>query len=193
MAEVKPKKKLANYLELHKKNFLSEQPFNKTNLQPGAIIWFTYIDDEKKTTKPLVIVLNPVWHGNMHVLRIDEIRPEVVEKLVQQVDLWFNKRLNQQADLRLPLLKVNVGSPKSFYESKLKPLLPKLVKTELPELYREYTINRISNVKLIEYRFTLQEQRDEAALAKKEKEALLMKQAIDKVKAEARARAIKKG
>ena len=192
MPEVKPKKKLPNYLELHKKNFLSEQPFNKTDLRPGSIIQFTSIDDEKKTTKPLVIVLNPLWHGNMHVLRIDEIKPAVVEELVKQIDLWFSWRLNQQAKLRLPLLKVNVGSPMSFYQSKLKPMLPKLVKTELPELYREYTVNRISNVKLIEYRFTLQEQRDEAALAKKEHEALLMKQAIDKVRAEAAARAIKK-
>ena len=179
---------MPNYLTAHKKNFLLEINFSKADLQPGAIVQFTYLNEEKKITKPLVVVLNPIYQGNMHAIRIDEILPKNVQKLVDEIKLWYSKRLDDKVNQRLPLVKVNVGSPKSFYEQKLRKLIPKLLKTE--DCYREYKLNRMSAVKLIQYRFELQEELDAKLLAKKLKEKKLMDDAIKRVRAGIRAERI---
>ena len=129
-----------------------------------------------------------MYQGNLHAIRIDEILPKNVQKLVTEIKLWYSKRLNEKVHQRLPLLKVNVGSPKSFYETKLRLLLPKLLKSE--DCYREYKLNRISALRLIEYRFELQEKENALLEAKKKKERQLMDEAIKRVKAGARAKAV---
>jgi len=172
---------MTNYLAAHKKNFLSEIITSKNNLVPGVITQFTYLDENNKITKPIVIVLNPAYHNNLHGIRVDEILPERVQKLVTEIQLWYSKRLNEKVNQRLPLLKVNVGSPKSFYESKLKVLIPKILKSE--NCYREYKLNRISSMRVIEYRFDLQEKLDAKETAKKMREKKLMEDAIRRVRA----------
>ena len=172
---------MANYLTVHKKNFLSESAISKSDLAPGAIIQFTYLNENKEMTKPIVVVLNPVYHNNLHAVRIDEILPSRVQTLVNEIKLWYSRKLNEKVNMRLPLVKVNVGTPKSFYETKLRPLLPKLLKTE--DCYREYKLNRISALRIVEYRFDLKEKEDAIKLAKKLREKKLMEDAIRKVRA----------
>jgi hypothetical protein len=179
---------MTNYLQAHKKNFLSESTVNKSDLAPGAIIQFTYLDEDKQMTKPVVVVLNPVYHGNLHAIRIDEIQPIRVQRLVEEIKLWYNRRLNEKVNTRLPLVKVNVGTPRSFYENKLKLLIPKLLKSE--DCYREYKLNRISALRVIEYRFDVKEREDAAIAAKKLKEKKLMEDAIRRVRAGAQARRV---
>ena len=179
---------MTSYLIAHKKNFINENNVSKADLQPGAIVQFTYIDEDKKMTKPIVVVLNPLYHNNMHGIRIDEILPSKVQHLVTEIKLWYSRRLNEKVNQRLPLLKVNVGTPRSFYENKLRALLPKLLKTE--DCYREYTSNRISALRLIEYRFELKEREDAILAAKKAKEKKLMEEAIRRVRAGIRAERI---
>ncbi len=176
---------MTNYLVAHKKNFLKENNVSKADLVPGAIIQFTYLDEDRKMTKPLVVVLNQAYQGNIHAIRIDEILPKNVQRLVEEIKLWYSKRLNEKVNQRLPLLKVNVGTPKSFYENKLRALIPKLLKTE--DCYREYKLNRISALRVIEYRFDVKEKEDAALEAKRLKEKKLMEDAIRKVRAGIRA------
>jgi len=177
---------MTNYLMVHKKNFINEIATAKANLQPGAIIQFTYVAEDRKMTKPIVVVLNPMYQQHLHAIRIDEIHPAKVQRLVNEVKLWYSRKLNEKVHQRLPLLKVNVGSPRLFYESKLKALIPKLLKTE--DCYREYKLNHITALKIVEYRFDLQEKEDALALAKKAKEKRLMEDAIRRVRANAQAR-----
>lgn len=171
---------MTSYLSAHKKNFISLHILNPADLKPGALIRFTYLDQEKKITSPIVVVLNPIYHGNMHAIRIDEIPPARVQRFVYEIELWYSKHINAKVNQRLPLLKVNVGSPRSFYESKLKRLLPAVLKEEC---YREYTVNRMSALKIIEYRFDLQEDIDAEKEAKKLREKKLMEDAIRRVRA----------
>jgi len=179
---------MANYLMAHKKNFINENNVSKADLAPGAIIQFTYLDEDNKMTKPLVVVLNPMYHGNMHGIRIDEILPSKVQNLVTEIKLWYSRRLNEKVNQRLPLIKVNVGTPRSFYENKLRALIPKLLKSE--DCYREYKLNHISALRLIEYRFELKEREDAMLAAKKAKEKKLMEEAIRRVRAGAQARRV---
>lgn len=172
---------MPNYLLAHRKNFLTEIAMSKSSLAPGVVVWFTYLDEDKQITKPVAIVLNPLYQGNLHALRIDEIPPVRVQRLVEEIKLWYSRKMNDKANQRLPLLKVNVGSPKTFYESKLRLLMPKILKTE--DCYREYKLNRISAMKVIEYRFDLQERLDEKEVERKAKEKRLMEDAIRKVRA----------
>jgi len=171
---------MPNYLLAHKKNFVNELITSKANLVPGVITRFTYLDENDLMTKPIVIVLNPMYHGNLHGIRIDEILPSRVQKLVTEIKLWYSKRLNEKVNQRLPLIKVNVGTPKSFYESKLKILIPKHLKTE--DCYREYKLNRISALRVIEYRFDLQDELDAQIAAKKAREKRLMEIAVLRVR-----------
>lgn len=172
---------MTSYLAAHKKNFINEIITSKNNLVPGVVTWFTYLDEDNQITKPVVVVLNPMYQGHMHGIRIDEIQPIRVQRLVNEIKLWYSRRLEEKVNQRLPLLKVNVGSPRSFYESKLKLLLPKILKTE--DCYREYKLNRISAMKVIEYRFDLQEDMDAETARKKLREKKLMEDAIRKVRA----------
>lgn len=171
---------MPNYLPTHKKNFLNEFNVSKFEIQPGAIVKFTYVNEEKEITKPLVVVLNPLYKGNMHAIRIDEVMPDKVQKLVDTIKLWYSRKLEQKVHQRLPLVKVNVGSPRTFYENTLIHVLPRLLKTD--DVYREYKLNRVSSLRLIEYRFNLQEQIDEKAAKKKEREKRLMDEAIKRVR-----------
>ena len=70
--------------------------------------------------------------------------------------------------LRLPLVKVNVGPPKAFYHTHLKPIMRGGLKKADP--YREYKLNRITNLTLIEYRFDLVEKVREKAEKKRQRE-----------------------
>jgi hypothetical protein len=172
---------MTNYLSEHKKNFLKETMISKSDLQPGAIIQFIYIDEDNKMTKPLVVVLNQAYMGNLHGIRIDEIQTQRVQRLVNEINLWYSHRLNEKVRQRLPLLKVNLGLPRTFYETKLKHLIPKLLKTE--DCYREYKLSRISALKIVEYRFDLKERQDAIVEKKKQREKQLMTDAVKRVKA----------
>lgn len=157
-----------NYINSHRRFITSEKRISKNALVPGAITFFTYIDENKKVSKQLVLVLNPIWRGNMHGLILSEIPPMHVQKLAEAVDVYFSKRLNEMAKLRLPLVKVNLGSPKVFYESYLRGYMKRNLKTV--EAYREFHLNKMSAVSVVEYRYKVQEEKDLLEAARKEKD-----------------------
>jgi len=156
---------MTTYLAEHKRNIMSEKAFSKGNIPPGAIITFNYTNEEKKTSKPMVLVLNPVWEGHLHGIRIDLIPERTLQRLTDTIKLWYSRKVNEMLRLRLPLLKVNVGPPKMFYEQTLKGIIKRQLK--LAEPYREYKINHMSGVKIIEYDFHLKARLDEEAARKK--------------------------
>lgn len=147
-----------NHRAHHSKNILLMKPASNSKLEFGSIITFNYIDEHNRPTKPLVLVLNPHYQGNLHGIKLDEVSPTKLQEIVNVVDLWYSKKLNELMRLRLPLLKVNVGSPKQFYNTKMKVLLeskvPKL------EVYREYHTNKMRSVQLVDYKFDLQIKRE---------------------------------
>ena len=56
---------MTSYLVEHTRNIISKKPFSKGNLPFGSIITFNYMDEDKKPSKPMVLVLNPVWEGHL--------------------------------------------------------------------------------------------------------------------------------
>lgn len=167
---------MADFLSAHKKNVVREFVFSKSDLKPGAIIQFNYVDKKKATSKPLVLVLNPMFQGNLHGIKLDMIPPIRLQRLVKEIDVWYSNALNAKVRQRLPLLKVNVGSPKSFYENILRPLLPAILRTI--HCYREYRVNHITGLKLYEYKFQVVEDERLAEEARKQRERSLMDYAI---------------
>jgi hypothetical protein len=162
------------YLAQHRKNILNESIVSKSSIETGAIVSFTYINEQKKISKPLVLVLNPHFQNTMHGLKIDEISVPILQRLVTTIRLWYSKRLNELVGMRLPLVKVNVGPPKAFYHRVLKPLLQTQLKDE--SVYREYKLGKISNLKIIEYNFDVYKKvvKEEQEKRKREMQQLLI-------------------
>ena len=147
-----------NHRTQHNKNIILKTSINRSRLEPGSIVTFNYVDENKRASKPLVLVLNPHYKGNLHGLKLDDISPNKLQELVNVIDLWYSRRLTELLHLRLPLVKVNVGSPKLFYKTKLKHLM----ETKIPKLdvYREYHSRKMSSLLFVEYQFDLKVKRD---------------------------------
>jgi len=121
-------------------------------------------------------VLNPRWKNNLHGLALEVIKPKLLQEITYTVKLWYSRKLNDAAKLRLPLLKVNVGNPKTFYHAIFRNILE--VKLKNVNCYREFVTNRMTNIKIVEYAFKLQEQLDQEAAEKgrNERNLLIRKQ-----------------
>ena len=100
----------------------------------------------------MVLVLHPNWKGYLHGLNIDYIPESTLKKLWEMTKVTLAGKVQRLTKLRLPLLKADIGNPKSFYTSRLKKFLTgQLGKTGVA--YRTYTISSVGGIKKIDYRF----------------------------------------
>lgn len=154
------KKTVGKFRNVHQKNILNELSIGKptgsakgVSLEPGHIVRFTYMGDKVSTKRPMVLVLHPKWKGQLHGLNIDYIPERVLEQLWAMTKETLQGKIQKLVKLRLPLLKPDIGNPKSFYYSKLKRFLKsKLGGTSA--CYRTYNVGKVQSLKIIDYRFS---------------------------------------
>lgn len=161
-----------DYKSLHRKNFIAERVIPMSAIVPGAIITFNYVNEDKEFTKQMVLVLNERWKNNLHGLALEFITPKTLQEITTMVRLWYSRKLNEATKLRLPLLKVNVGNPKTFYHAIFKRIIE--VKLKKVDCYREFVVNRMTNIKVTDYAYLLQEQIDKEAAENAEKKKVLL-------------------
>ena len=145
-----PKPKLKKYN--HKKNIITETASRPSKLQPGHIIRFNYSGKNVTSKKPLVLVLNPKFKGQLHGINLDYIPEGTLSQLWKMVDITLQGKIAKLVKLNLPLLKADIGNPRAFYNSRLKKFLKsKLGSTGVA--YRTYDSSKLGSVRIIDYRF----------------------------------------
>ena len=152
-------KMVGKFRNVHKKNIMNEVSVGKptgsakgVRLQPGHIVRFTYRGEKVSIKRPMVLVLHPKWQGQMHGLNLDYIPQRVLLQLWELTKETLQGKIQKLIKLRLPLLKPDIGNPKSFYYSKLRRFLKgKLGGTS--SCYRTYNIDKVSALRIIDYRF----------------------------------------
>lgn len=142
---------MPNYISQHIKNTISKKPISKSDLLPGMIVEFNYSGIENKTKKPMVIVLNPKWEGNLHGLKLNSISEITLKKLIDIVDTKYSGKLNKITKEKIEILNSNISSPISFYYGTLKEFL--LKENVIDGAYREYIVSKISLLRVINYNF----------------------------------------
>lgn len=136
----------------HKRNIINEVASSKTKTQSGDIVFFNYSGKKVTTKRPMVLVLHPNWKGHLHGLNLDYIPQGTLKKLWEITKVTLAGKVQRLTKLRLPLLKADIGNPKSFYTSRLKKFLTsELGKTGVA--YRTYTVGSIGGLKKVDYRF----------------------------------------
>ncbi len=153
------KKMVGKFRNVHKKNIQNEVSVGKptgtakgVRLQPGHIVRFTYMGKKVSTKRPMVLVLHPKWKGQMHGLNIDYIPERILVQLWALTKETLQGKLQKLIKLRLPLLKPDIGNPKTFYYSKLR----RFLKSKLggsSSCYRTYDISKVQSLRIIDYRF----------------------------------------
>ena len=144
--------KVNDLLKIHNRNIISEKASSKMKIVPGSIISFGYTGKDVHDSKPLVLVLNPRYKGQLHGLNISYIPESVLKDLWKEVQETVQGKIQRLIKLRLPLLKPDIGNPQKFYHSRLKKFLKgKLGKTSAA--YRLYNSSGISGVRIIDYKF----------------------------------------
>lgn len=147
MASERPK-----YRQTHRKNIIKEATISKNKLEPGHIVRFNYGGKKVTTKRPLVLVLNPSYKGLMHGLNLDYLSESQLKQLWKLTKLELAGKIQKLTKLRLPLIKADIGNPKTFYNSRLKKFLRgKVGSTGVA--YRTYTLNSIGGLRIIDYRF----------------------------------------
>ena len=136
----------------HSKNVINEASSAKGKIVSGDIIFFNYSGKKVTTKRPMVLVLHPNWKGHLHGLNLDYIPETTLKKLWELTKVTVAGKVEKLIRLRLPLLKADIGNPKSFYNSRLKKFLTgQLGKTGVA--YRTYSISAVGGVKKVDYRF----------------------------------------
>lgn len=136
----------------HKKNIMNEAAISKSKLKSGDIVMFNYSGKKVTTKRPLVLVLHPNWKGHLHGLNLDYIPESTLKKLWEMTKLTVAGKVQKLIKLRLPLLKADIGNPKTFYQSRLKKFLTSnLGSTRVA--YRTYDTKSVGSMKVIDYRF----------------------------------------
>ena len=165
-------KSTGKFRETHERNIINESPIGKVGgthkglkLESGHIAIFSYRGKQVHTNTPMVLVLHPNYMGKMHALNLDYIPENVLELLWKLTKETLQGKLERLVKLRLPLLKVDIGNPKSFYHGRLRSFLnSRLGSTSA--CYRTFDTGGISDLRIVDYRF-----KDSAFARKVEKKA----------------------
>lgn len=125
------------------KRFRFQQRINKSLLQPGMIVTFSYKGIEVHDPNPLVLVLNPKWLGKLHGINLNYCNEREIKAIAKTV---VEKISIQQSKLGKQYKIIN---PYGFYHTKIKYLLRGMGKS----IYRTYFFSGVSQPKLIDYEF----------------------------------------
>ena len=138
-----------NYIHTHKKNIVSESNISKNKMESGSIVMFNYKGIQSTTPRPMVLVLNPNWHGKLHGVKLDVLSESELVRLTNLIKVRLRDRSKYLANLRLPMLKVDISSPQKFYNSRMK----RYIRQVKQNPYRTYFVSNIGSVTVLDYRF----------------------------------------
>jgi len=143
---------IRDWSRFHQRNIIREEVGVFSKLQPGQIIRFNYSGKNSHTKRPLVLLLNARWRGQMHGVALDYISDAVLLKLRKIVQETVQQKMTKLISLRLPLLKADIKDPQKFYHSRLKTFIKAHFNSnESP--YRIYLLSNVKNLRVIDYRF----------------------------------------
>ena len=119
----------------------------KTKMKPGQVVRFIYSGIKITDRNPLVLVLNPYWHGKTHALVLRNLSVRQVQLLMQivQKNLFLKIADKLKKIINTNHVSVGIDNPRSFYYSKIKPF----IRATGANIYRTYFFSKISNVQLI--------------------------------------------
>lgn len=149
-----------NYINLHKKNYLSEANSTKRQIESGDVVRFVYKGKKVHTEIPTVLVLNPDWKGNLHGLKLDHVSTQKLKFIRNVVVAGKLKETSKQLKLRLPKWDSNIKDPYKFYYEHVRKLLRRHFRTASGKgdkgdsPYRLYNVSGVSHVKKIDYDYT---------------------------------------
>jgi len=141
------KHKNVNYISSHKLYRIKKKYINisHNDIRNGNIITFTY-ESSSSNKNPHVFVLNKKYLNLLHGLVIDYMSLREFDKLISYIFKVDTSKNN--INIIEILNKKSPSEVKLLYETKLKHFLKNNIKQSV---YRTYKINKLNNIKLVDY------------------------------------------
>jgi len=163
------KKSGTDFSETHKRNILKETRATPSTIQPGHIIRFNYrgVKNSKNVhePRPLVLVLNSRYKGDMHAIALRVLSPRNIKQLANMVRDTIADKAAKYLNLRLPRIKSNINNPYKFYHSTLKKFIDRSVKGNP---YRTYKNTGISAITIVDYKFESMDRKSQREVIRQE-------------------------
>ena len=137
-----------NYYGQHITNQNSSVIIPKTDLRKGMIIHNRYKNMEDEVKPYMFLVLNPAFHGKVHVLSLNEFSIKIFNDLARKVGVRLIHKYKKRA-LDIPKLIMRESSNRFYHHKLAGDRMEKLYNNS----YRTLFIGRIGLIQLIDYRF----------------------------------------
>lgn len=140
-----------NFISQHISNIEGKIAIHPRLLEKGMIAEVIYTKIEKGnpiTKKYLILVLQPLFQGYMHVLKLQLVSPLELINLAKSNGLIYSKRVLRMKKLNLSKILMDKSS-QQFYTQDIK----RILNTKLNNSYRKFDISRVQSAQLIEYKF----------------------------------------
>ena len=152
----------------HARRVLNTRSINKNNLLKGMIINFTYTKPDVYDRKPLILVLNRennlldgLNFNYLHENKIQEMFKSTFKAFGNNYDETFKDESFFNLKGEFTRIGLNEGiapsemNSQEFYNTVVKPLL--LTHAGTKDCYRTYDLNKVSSIKIIDYRIDILE------------------------------------
>lgn len=141
-----------DYTTQHKAAILNAIPISPRYFEKGMIggIYYMKKEDGKPVMKKYtILVLQPLFQGKMHALKLSEISRKILLQLFTEHGAAYSVRMNKIRKMNLPKMLMDKSS-KTFYTNVIK----KLLKTKLKNSYRVFTLSNIKTAMVYDYDLT---------------------------------------
>ena len=132
-----------NFLSEHRAKTLKRIQIAKAQLQKGRLVSVRYTDREGKGSNKLLLILNPRFKGKVHALDLNKFSSKMLNQLARKVGLMEIIKYKARG-LRIEKI-VMTSSSKAFYGAH--------VKNKYKDSYRQYFVEKIGALTLIDYRW----------------------------------------
>jgi len=143
---------MRNFLFQHHKNTIQTIPFQVAALEKGMIVKLRYrAESHKKILKEyILVILNPNWKHKIHALSLEHVPEKTFMDLAENTGIVYAKNVINYKKLNIPKLLIELSSNR-FYHRKLK----LNISNKYNDSYRTFNIERITDMRLIDYDFGL--------------------------------------
>ena len=121
----------------------------KTKLEKGMLVECRYKPQEGESKRYIILVLNPVWKGEVHALSLDNFSFIIFDRLAREEGIRYIPKFQKIRGIDIPKLDINLSS-RRFYSSKLK----QRMKNVYNRAYRTFKLNQFGVLNLIDYKFS---------------------------------------
>ena len=157
----------------HNQRIISQKRVSISGLKPGMIAKFTYKSNTIKNIfdkNPLILFLYRDNRFNLiHSINLNYLYENDVQNLFEHISKKIPIKLGNKLDGRSTYLEFTKEiKPKQLYESIIKPKLLNMKRTS--DCYRTYKINKMSTIRLVNYKLDIIEKqiRKQTGLSKHE-------------------------